>query len=159
MPDSARPLALVEHPVASPYRKDYDLIPGEGPSSWARQFDIANLGCFAARIDGLRVGSAVIAVDTPGVGLGPLLDIRISPAMRGQQVGSRLFAAACEWAAARGCMSLEIETQNTNVAACHFYARNGCVLNSVTGGTYPLFPLELRLIWAKSLMPGNPSGT
>jgi len=54
-----------------------------------------------------------------------LWDIRVSAAERGTGIGSALFRAAEDWARARGCGWLKIETQNVNAAACRFYQKMG----------------------------------
>lgn len=67
-------------------------------------------------------------------------------------MGSTLFRAAEAWARARGCRQLKVETQNVNVAACRFYARQGCVLTSVHHNAYPGLPDEIQLLWYKNLV-------
>lgn len=149
---------LVERPVAAPYVKDHDAIPGEGPAAWAMHFDLSSWALFAAWRDGRRVGGAAVAFDTPGVDmlegrrdLAVLWDIRVAPDVRAQAVGTALFRAAEDWARARGCTELKVETQNIDVPACRFYARQGCVLAEATRGAYPTLPHEVQLIWRKPL--------
>ena len=149
---------LRERRLRVPYLKDYDALDGEGPAEWARRFDVSNWAIFAARVDGRRVGGAVVAFDTPGLemlegrrDLCVLWDIRVLPEARGRGVGSALFRAAEEWAAARGCRELKIETQNINLPACRFYARQGCVLAAVHRFAYPQLPDEIQLLWYKAL--------
>ncbi len=138
--------------------KDYDAIDGEAPSSWPNRFDVSNWGFVVARSNGHRIGGAVIAFDTVGVDmleerrdLAVLWDIRIDPAFRGQGVGALLFQAAEKWSAARGCTLLKVETQNTNLAACKFYARQGCTLGEIKRLAYPSLPHEIQLLWYKDL--------
>lgn len=149
---------LTEHSLGVPYVKDYDAIEGEQPSQWARRFDVSNWGLFAARVEGRRVGGAVVAFNTPELvmleghrDLAVLWDIRVSPETRGQGVGSALFRAAEVWARARGCRQLKVETQNINVRACRFYARQGCVLSAAHRSAYPELPDEIQLLWYKVL--------
>jgi GNAT superfamily N-acetyltransferase len=153
---------LTEVAVPSPYIKDYDALQGEHPSEWARQFDVSQWGVLAARAGGRRVGGAVIAFDTPGVDmlegrrdLAVLWDIRVAPEARGSGVGAALFRAAEAWARARGCRQLKVETQNVNVPACRFYARQGCVLTAVDPFAYPGLPGEVQLLWYKDLGPAK----
>ena len=80
-----------------------------------------------------------------------LWDIRVSPDVRGQGVGSALFEKAEAWARSRGCRQLEIETQNTNVVACRFYERHGCELRGVQRAAYPELPDEIQLLWYRTL--------
>lgn len=151
---------LSEREVELPYVKDNDAINGEGPLRWSDRFNIAQWGLIAAHRDGLRVGGAVIAFDTPNVfmlearrDLAALWDLRVHPDLRGEGIGSRLLRASERWAAARGCTELKIETQNNNVAACRFYEKHGYVLRSIDRFAYPELPDEVQLIWRRSLNP------
>lgn len=62
------------------------------------------------------------------------------------------------WAAARGCRQLKIETQNVNVPACRFYARQGCVLGAINRFAYREFPDEVQLLWYKAISQNPPDG-
>lgn len=149
---------LTERPVAVPYVKDHDAIPGEGPAAWPQHFDVANWALFAAWRGGRRVGGAAVAFDTPGVDvlegrrdMAALWDIRVAPDVRGMGIGTALFRAAEAWARDRGCGEIKVETQNIDVPACRFYARQGCVLAEANRGAYPSLPHEVQLIWRKPL--------
>lgn len=109
-----------------------------------------------------RVGSAVVAWDTPGVDmlegrpdLAVLWDLRVAPAWRGRGIGAALFRAAEAWSWARGARWLKVETQNVNVTACRFYARQGCVLGALHRFAYPELPNEVQLLWYKELQSGR----
>jgi len=145
---------LVERPLAHPLIKDYDAIDGEGPAKWATQFDVSNWGLLAAYVDGKRVGGCVLAYDTQGVNmldgrqdLVVMWDLRIHPDFRGQGIGGRLFETAVSWTKSRNCQLLKIETQNINVRACRFYARQGCELGAINRFAYPDLPDEVQLFW------------
>ena len=71
--------------------------------------------------------------------------------VRRRGVGAALFAATENWARARGCRQLKIETQSINVAACRFYASRGCELGAVRRFAYPELPEETQLLWYKGL--------
>lgn len=153
-------LILSERRLDAPYVKDYDTAEGENPTEWAGRFDVSNWGLIGAHSNGVRVGGAVVAFDTPGVNmlegrrdLAVLWDIRVLPEARVRGVGSALFRAAEAWAAARGCGQLKIETQNINVPACRFYARQGCVLGAINRFAYRQLPDEVQLLWYKTLPP------
>lgn len=153
-------LILSERSLDTPYVKDYDAIEGESPVLWAGRLDVSNWGLIGAHSNGARVGGAVIAFDTGGVDmlegrrdLAVLWDIRVSPELRGRGVGSALFCAAEAWAAARGCRQLRVETQNVNVPACRFYARQRCVLGAINRLAYRELPGEVQLLWYKILPP------
>ena len=150
--------ALAERTLAAPYVKDYDALGDGGPAEWPKHFDLARWGFLAARLDGRRVGGAAVAFDTPGVemlegrrDLAVLWDLRVAPGARGGGVGAALFRAAERWARGRGCRELKVETQNVNVAACHFYARHGCVLAEANRHEYATLPHEIQMIWRKPL--------
>ena len=153
-------LIMSERRLDTPYVKDYDAVDGERPARWAARFDVSNWGLIGAHSSGARVGGAVVAFNTPGINmlegrrdLAVLWDIRVSPEARGRGVGSALFRAAEAWAAARGCVQLKIETQNINVPACRFYARQGCVLGVINRFAYRELPDEVQLLWYKTLPP------
>jgi GNAT superfamily N-acetyltransferase len=150
--------SLSAHPLRESYWKDYDRVGGEGPTRWAKRFDVSKWGFFAARIDGKRVGGAAVAHDTPSLDLlegrsdlAVLWDLRVAPSARCRGVGSALFEAAEAWACARRCRHLKVETQNVNVVACRFYASQGCVLRAAHRGAYPELPDEIQLLWYKDL--------
>lgn len=149
---------LYERKLRAPYLKDYDAI--ELPQQWPRSFDISNWGFFVARSDGLRVGGATVAFNTADLmmleerrDIAVLWDIRVAAEARGQGVGKALFRAAENWAVTQGCRRLKIETQNINVPACRFYAKQGCVLGAIHRFAYPDFPNEAQLLWYKDLLP------
>jgi GNAT superfamily N-acetyltransferase len=151
-------LRLSEQVVAQPWLKDYDAIKGEGPTRWARRFDVSHWGLISAHDVDQRVGGAVIAFDTPGLNMldgrhdvAVLWDMRIHPDRRSGGVGTLLFRAVEDWARDRGCRLLKVETQNVNVPACRFYRRMGCTLASVDTLAYPDLPSEVQLVWAKQL--------
>jgi GNAT superfamily N-acetyltransferase len=145
---------LTERQLDVPYEKDYDQP--EPPTRWARHGDLANWTTLAAYTeDGEeRVGGAVVAHRTPGVymlegrdDLAVLWDIRVQPVVRGHGIGHLLFEAAATTARQWQCRLLKIETQNSNVAACRFYAREGCQLRGIHTGAYADFPDEIQLLW------------
>lgn len=152
---------LTAHPVAEPFRKNYDRIRGESPGEWAKRFDLTNWGFLQARAEDSRIGGVVIAMKTPGVhllegrdDLAVIWNLRVAPAARRHGVGTALFRAAETWAVARGCRELKVETQNINVPAGRFYARQGCTLRTVDRSAYQILPDEIQLLWYKTLAPG-----
>jgi GNAT superfamily N-acetyltransferase len=155
-------LALAEQPVDPPYIKDYDREdPEGGPADWPRHFDTANWGIFLAMEDGRALGGATVAWNTAEVhmlegrrNLAVLWDIRVHPEARGRGVGSALFRHATQWARERTCTQFKVETQNINVAACHFYRKQGCVLGAVHRFAYaghPSVAHEVMLLWYLNL--------
>jgi len=151
-------MSLAEAAVTDPYVKDYDAIEGAGPQCWPGRFDVSHWVLIAARRDGASAGGVVIAGQTPGLHMlggrddvAVLWDIRVSPRERGAGIGSALFRAAGDWARARGCRWLKIETQNVNVSACRFYQKMGCTLGAIDRFAYPGQPAEVQLLWWRAL--------
>lgn len=62
-------LCLVERPVEDPWRKDYDAVGDGGPAAWRGRFDVGSWGLFGAYDGEVRIGGAVVAVDTTGLDL------------------------------------------------------------------------------------------
>ena len=163
--DDPATATLTERPLEKPCIKDYDEAEGEGPSRWARRWDISNWGLLAAYSNGNRVGGCVLARNTDGVDklegrddIAFLWDIRVHPDHRGQGIGKVLFDAAVDWAVKRNCVELRIETQNINVQACRFYQKQGCRLHSIDRDAYEDFPDEVELIWSLSLSGAGTGG-
>jgi len=151
-------LRLIERPVAEPYVKDYDRYAGNHPSHWGDRFDLTNWGLLSAWRGSSRVGGAVIATATLGVemlrgrdDLAVLWDLRVAQGVRGEGIGGALFDASEQWALARGCSDLEIETQNVNVPACRFYLGRGCELRAIHRFAYPELRDEVKLLWGRPL--------
>ena len=155
---------LEARPVPVPYVKDYDAV-ADNPMRWAERFDLLKWGFFSASRGAQCVGRAAVARDTSTLDmlegrsdLALLWDIRVAPKARRRGVGSALFDAAVTWARSRRCLQLKVETQNINVAACRFYAKQGCKLRAVHSGAYPKFPAEVQLLWFKDLLPWTEAG-
>lgn len=154
-------LKLSEEKLDDPYVKDYDQYEGERPSDWPTRFDVANWGIFLACEGQRPIGGATVAFNSPKVNtlegrtdLAELWDIRVHADYRRGGIGTSLFQRVCEWAGAKGCRELKIETQNVNVGACKFYARQGCQLGSVGRWGYtrpPELGHEVMLLWYLAL--------
>jgi ribosomal protein S18 acetylase RimI-like enzyme len=147
---------LSERKIAVPYVKDFDR--DEHPTTWSARFDLSKWGLLAAVAGEQRVGGAIIAVDTPGLAmlggrtdLAVLWDIRVLSGARRKGIGSALFREVEQWARARNCREVRVETQNTNVTACRFYQRQGCALEVVNRRAYLEMPEEIQLLWHKRL--------
>jgi len=154
-------LTLTEEPVAEAYVKDYDAYDEEGPTRWARRWDLSHWAFFLAGDENSPTGAAAAAMRTPGShmledrdDLAVLWDIRVHPDHRRRGVGAALFDRAVEWARASGAVQLKIETQNINVPACRFYASRGCRLSAIDRDRYagdPRVAHEIMLIWRLDL--------
>lgn len=148
---------LTEKNVA-PYIKDYDRHDnGSGPAGWPKRFDVRKWGIFLA-IEGDRpVGGAAVAINTPDVNmlegrkdLAVLWDIRVHPDERRRGIGSKLFKHAADWSRQKGCRQLKVETQNVNVSACRFYAKQRCEVGAIHRYGYagcPAVAHEAMLLW------------
>ena len=151
-------LALKEQRV-SPYLKDYDTQTDgdDHPTGWSRQFDLSHWGFFLAMDEERAAGGAAVVLNSPEVhmlenrsDLAVLWDIRVQPEYRGHGVGRKLFQQAVQWAKEQGCTQLKIETQNVNIPACRFYARQGCHLGAILRYGYagtPEVAHEAMLLW------------
>jgi GNAT superfamily N-acetyltransferase len=138
--------------------KDYDTIPGNSPRDWPARFDISRWTFLAAYRSGVRVGGAVVLAEDPAVevlagrtDVALLWDLRVAAEARGRGIGSSLLCVAQSWAWARGCSTLEVETQDINVAACRLYARHGFRLSATDPHAYPDQPGEVQLLWSAAL--------
>ncbi len=152
-------LALVERQVDEPYLKNYDSHEDEKPTRWLR-FDVSHWGFFQAFDGDKIVGCAAVACRSPKVymlggrdDIAVLWDFRVRPERRRDGVGTALFRHAVEFARAEGYKRLRIETQNVNVTACKFYAKQGCRLAEIRQNAYdePDIAHEAMLIWCLDL--------
>jgi len=158
-------IALTEKEVEKPYVKDYDsyetvcslAIASNAIERWSKLFDISKWGFFLA-LDGEReVGGITLAFNTPGVymlsertDISLLWDLRVHPEFRRHGIGTKLFEHAIAWSKDRSCRQLKIETQNINVPACRFYAKQGCKLGMIDIYGYAGVPEvchETMLVW------------
>ncbi len=154
-------IRLREETVVEPYVKDYDDCEEGSPEDWPRQFDVSNWGILLAWKYGRCVGGAAVAHNTAGVNmlegrsdLAVLWDIRVRPEARRRGIGTQLFQHAAGWARERGGRQLKVETQNVNVPACRFYARQGCKLGAIHRFGYAGHPRvghEVMLLWYLAL--------
>lgn len=81
-----------------------------------------------------------------------LWDMRVAPGARHLGIGSALLAAGEAWARERGARELKVETHDTNVPACRFYASRGFTLRAVLRDAYPELRDEVQLLWYKALV-------
>ena len=152
---------MVEAPLDQPLTKDFDE--DEPVTHWRRFGNISHWGIFAAFSDEHRVGGAVVAHNSPGIhmlegreDLAVLWDLRVHPSVRRSGVGTRLLDRAIQCARASGCSFLKVKSQNTNPAACRFYAKRGLHLGGLRRGVYPEYPDEVQLLWYLDLRSGIP---
>lgn len=67
-----------------------------------------------------------------------LEDMVITPAQRGQGVGTALLSAAVAWAGIQGCKRITLLTDRTNSAAQRFYGKQGFTASSMLAMRLPL---------------------
>jgi GNAT superfamily N-acetyltransferase len=147
---------FIEEAVAEPYFKDYDKY--ESPSQWPLRWDISSWGMLAAFAGERRVGGAAVVWNTPELDMlryskdtACMWDLRVEPDYRNQGIGRELFNRAIDWASERKCRHFIVETQNTNVPACRFYARQGCRLGAINQFAYEEALDEIQLIWHRNI--------
>jgi GNAT superfamily N-acetyltransferase len=158
-------LLLKQVPLEKSYWKDYDAF-GDTPLDWPASFDVSHWGFFLAKDDAVPVGGAAVVFATPGVDmldgrrdLSVLWDLRVRPDYRG--VGIALFRHAAGWSREHGCLQMKVETQDTNLPACHFYQRMGCELGDIRRFGYAAVPEmkhETMLCWYLDLERREPPG-
>lgn len=158
-------LSLAHRLLEVPWTKDYDADPVSHPARWGERFDLSHWQFLMAREAGRPVGAGAVVHGASDIkmlegrrDLAVLWDLRVSPGMRSRGVGSALFRAASAWATEQGARQLEVETQNVNVPACRFYARQGCTLGAIRRFAYPRLPDEVQLLWYRDLS-GSRSNT
>jgi len=145
-------------PVDPPWRKDYDAAPGHHPTAWRMMLPSSCGQVLAARAEGARVGGGIVLCAASDIDLlegrsdvALLWDLRVDPGWRGRGVGTALFHAAARWGLEHGCLELLVETQDINVPACRFYARQGCRLSACRRHAYVECPHEIQLLWRLDL--------
>ena len=143
---------LIERPLCTPYIKDYDQI--EGGVGWSTM-DLTNWGIFLlldqTNDDDEPIGGAMVAMPECA-----LWDLRVAPKHRRSGAGRALVEHILHWLRIEhpDQRQLTIETQNTNVAACRFYASIGAMLIDVDREAYVNVETvkdEIRLNWAVAL--------
>ncbi len=148
-------ILLKEVKIKKPYIKDYDKL--YDPLKWLKKFDIRRWKTILIYKDKKPIGGAIIVHKDKTLwhlerrnDLAFLWDIRVHPDQRGKKIGEKLFREVVRWAKNKKCKQLKIETQNTNVPACKFYARQGCELGEIHRYKYlqnPKVSHEVMLTW------------
>jgi streptothricin acetyltransferase len=141
-------IELIEQPLLKPYVKDYDQLNSNSSHSWSNM-ESTNWGIFLAIDDTQNerpVGGAIVIMPECA-----LWDLRVVPSHRRLGVGRALLKHAIEWAKQQGRTTrMSIETQNTNVSACRFYAAMGAKLGDIDRNAYQNdeeVKHEIRLNW------------
>jgi GNAT superfamily N-acetyltransferase len=152
-------MVFSEKKIAIPYLRDYDTDMREHPFWWLRRFKLTNWNLIIARNDEIPIGGAAVVFNSRGVTmldgrkeLALLWDLRVRPEYRHSGIGAKLFAEVVKWSKERNCTQLKIETQDINVPACRFYAKQGCRLGEIHRYKYARDPnpsraSEVMLVW------------
>jgi len=152
-------IALREEKLVTPYVKDYDAVVDDDdePFFAVAKRNIRDFGIFLALDGDHPVGGATASLNTAGRwmmdwrdDIAILEDIRVHPDFRRYGIGTKLIHQVENWSRNRGCKQLMIETQNINVNACQFYAKQGCKLGGINRygyGDHPQVGHEVMLIW------------
>jgi GNAT superfamily N-acetyltransferase len=153
---STQSVELTEHRLNRTFRKDYDSV--DDPMKWPARFEMSSWIFVGAYRGDERLGGAIGACNCSDLDLLAdtrdcvvLWDLRVSPRFHRQGVGSVLFRTIESRGRECGARELRVETQNFNVAACRFYAAQGCELTQANFGAYAQMPDEVQLIWSKKL--------
>ena len=134
-----RPARPEEAPELVPL---YDWLfapPGSDPPDWdpevaAERLAIAASGeasvVLVAEADGRLAGICTAYIDLLSVRYGLrcwVEDLAVDPELRSRGIGSRLLAAARDWARERGASHLELDSGEKRPDAHRFYEREGAV--------------------------------
>lgn len=148
-------IKFIEESV-KPYWKNYDSEE-DNPSLLSNIFNLKNWHVISAFDDEKRIGGAIIAYNTPGVNMlegrddiAVIWDLRIDKEYRGKGIGSNIFNKCIEWTKSKKCSRVKVETQNNNVNACKFYAKQGAKLSNINKFAYSNNN-EVQLIWSIEL--------
>lgn len=76
-------------------------------------------------------------------------DLAVAKDYRKNGVGTALLNKAIEWAKENNFGGLMLETQDTNVSACDFYAKNSFVIGAIDTMLYSNLPTanEIAIFW------------
>ena len=147
-------IGSVETVPCFPRRKDYDEASDQRPTQLALRYDIANWPILMVYEGDTVVGGAILAppksgYELPGAqnGSGIMVDLRVHPSMRQRGVGRALISAAISLAHHLGWEEILVETQDTNLAACQFYANMGFSVRSIDREAYGTSLDEAQIIW------------
>lgn len=92
---------------------------------------------YLAYSDNDCVGQLVLRRDWNGYAY--IEDICVARESRGQGVGGALIRKAVKWAKGKGLSGLALETQDVNLLACRFYAKQGFEIGGVNTMLYQNF--------------------
>lgn len=137
------------------YIKDYSIY--EVPTEYSKKFDISNWVFFMAFDEEAPIGAATVVSRTENVNMldgrddiAVLWDLRVDNQYKHLGIGTKLFKMAADWSKENGFKQMKIESQNVNIPACKFYAKQGCILGQINEYAYYKntdIKDEIMLIW------------
>ena len=138
--DAATTITLTPKPLAQPCAKNYwDCLSEDDLKRYAGMLSEGfSLGAYR---DGEWVGVA-LAEAQPWNKLLNVWELHVHPLHRGAGIGRRLVDELASRAQAAGLRALAVETQNTNVAAIHFYRSCGFTLEGIDLSYYTNTDME-----------------
>jgi streptothricin acetyltransferase len=146
--DNTEQIELIERPLLTSYVKDYDQLNSNLSDPWFNM-DTTSWGIFLALDETQHdkpIGGAIVTMPECA-----LCDLRVAPTHRRLGVGQALFKHAVDWSKQQEITTrMSIETQNTNVSACQFYAAMGAKLGDIDRNAYrndKEVKHEIRLNW------------
>ncbi|AFC30519.1 YyaR [Paenibacillus mucilaginosus 3016] len=97
--------------------------------------------------DNISIGQIKLRSNWNGFAL--VEDIAVAKDQRKKGIGTALLKKAEEWARQNNLIGLMLETQDVNISACLFYARNDFKIGGVDSMLYSNFPTanEKAIFW------------
>jgi len=134
--------SYTEELYSEPYSKQY-----EDEDIHTSYIDNERKVVFFYYVDNRCVGQ--IRMSSSWNGYAFIEDLGICRDYRRQGIGKRLLEHAIAWAEQHRLIGLALETQDVNVLACRFYARNGFVIGGVDTMLYSKFSTahEKAIFW------------
>lgn len=102
---------------------------------------------FLYYVDDLCIGQIRLCSNWNGYAL--VEDIGVSKDWRQKGIGTELLEKAVEWAKQNNHIGLMLETQDVNISACRFYAKNNFIIGGVDSMLYSKYPSanEKAIFW------------
>ena len=112
-------------------------------------------GCFLYYVDNICIGQIKLRSNWNGYAL--VEDIEVFRNWRQKGIRTKLLEEAVQWAKQNNHIGLMLETQDVNVSACRFYARNNFVIGGVDSMLYSKFPIanEKAIFWYYKFSTGG----
>ena len=132
--DEKAVLALVEELFAAPGRRPPAYTPERGAAFFRDAVGDANADVLLALDGDVAVGLASVYADLLSIRFGRrcwVEDLVVTAPRRSQGIGRLLLDAATEWARARGCTHLELDSAAARRDAHRFYLAAGMLQDSL----------------------------